>query len=155
MQRGELPVDPKYLQGNGLDVGAGWNPLENTLSIDTAARGELFCPGAEPSKAIWKADAADLQLKDGVADFIFCSHFLEHVEDRLLEILVEFARVLKPEGHLVAITPDITYCRLDGDIAHGLVPATLPPLLTVAGFEVVQIDTLHNAFTFDLVARRI
>jgi len=154
MLRADIPVSPDYLQGNGLDIGAGWNPLEGTFSIDTVVRGELFVPGAEPSKAVWRADAADLPLKDGVADYIFCSHFLEHVEDRLPLILVEFARVLKAGGYLVAITPDITYCRLPGDIPHGLLPGSLLAPLKIAGFEVARIDTLHNAFTFDLVARK-
>lgn len=155
MLKADIPVDHKYLIGDGLDIGAGWNPLEESLSIDTVVRGEYFVPGCEPSKAVWRADASALPLKDSICDYIFCSHFLEHVEDRLQEILTEFARVLHIGGYLVAITPDITYCRLPGDIAHGIIPGSLSAPLAVAGFEIVQIDTLHNAFTFDLVARRI
>jgi len=162
MLKSEIRVDQIYFEGNGVDVGAGWNPLEDALSIDMAVRGEPFVPSADPSKAIWRADAADLPLKDGVCDYIFCSHFLEHVADRLPAILAEFARVLKAGGYLIANTPDLTTRLADGTI-HGLAPETLPPLLNAAGFEVLQIDTVHDEFTmnntyvhtFELVARKM
>lgn len=161
MLKSDIPISPHYLEGNGLDVGAGYNPMEGTLSIDTAVRGEIFAPGAAPSQAVWRADAADLPLKDGICDYIFCSHFLEHVADRLPEILAEFARVLRAGGYLIAITPDTTTRLADGQV-HGLIPGTLPPLLAVAGFQVLQIDTVHDEFTmnntyvhtFELVARK-
>lgn len=50
-----------------------------------------------------------LDLPDGVADHILCSHFLEHVyPDETDAILKDFHRVLKPGGTLHVIVPDIS-----------------------------------------------
>lgn len=50
-----------------------------------------------------------LPLPSSTADHILCSHFLEHVHpDEALSILQDFARVLKPDGTIHIIVPDLS-----------------------------------------------
>ena len=51
-----------------------------------------------------------LKFQDNTIDHILCSHFLEHVyPDEAIQILLDFKRVLKPEGTLHLILPDLRY----------------------------------------------
>jgi predicted SAM-dependent methyltransferase len=165
MKRTELPIPEKYFQGNGIDVGAGYNPLEDTLSIDQVVRGGMV--DVNPSKAIWQADALNLPLKDNTCDYVFSSHFLEHAGDMLSVVLLEFDRVLKHGGYIIAIVPDKRFCLPKGDhfefVAapgnifpepHGLIPQELRGLLEVMSYKLLQFDALKNDFTFEVVAQK-
>jgi predicted SAM-dependent methyltransferase len=62
-------------------------------------------PDTEPDIV---ADAREVPLPDGYADAVFSSHVLEHIpETDLAWTLVEWRRLLKPDGELVVAVPNL------------------------------------------------
>jgi len=51
------------------------------------------------------------QIKDGSVDVVFCSNLLEHLPDRetVTELLIELRRVLRPNGKLLVLGPNLRY----------------------------------------------
>jgi ubiquinone/menaquinone biosynthesis C-methylase UbiE len=89
----------RYFVGEGLDVGAGNDPMSLYRE---------FFPGMRGVRA-WDLPDGDAQYLAGVADcsvdFVHSSHCLEHMRDPL-EALQNWFRVLKPGGYLVCVVPD-------------------------------------------------
>jgi len=89
----------RWLAGNGIDIGAGPDPIGNYTP--------LF-PLMEFVRA-WDLADGDAMLMQSVADasfdFVHSSHCLEHVEDPKIA-LRNWVRICKPGGHLVIIVPD-------------------------------------------------
>ena len=89
----------RWFVGDGIDIGAGPDPLGNYR--------EMF-PGMRGCRA-WDLPDGDAQLLAGVPDasldFVHSSHCLEHMRDPR-EALDHWIRVLKPGGHLVVVVPD-------------------------------------------------
>lgn len=89
----------RYFVGEGIDIGAGDDPL--------ALYGELF-PLMRSCRAWDRADG-DAQhmadVPDASFDFVHSAHCLEHLVDPA-EGLANWLRILKPGGHLVCIIPD-------------------------------------------------
>ena len=63
-----------------------------------------------------------LPFNDVSVDHIYCSHFLEHLyKDEAINLLDEFNRVLKPDGTIYLVVPDLAEYvdryikRVDGD----------------------------------------
>jgi SAM-dependent methyltransferase len=83
----------KYLKGDGIDIGAGNDPLR-------ALTGTV-----RP----WDMPDGDAQILAGVGantfDFVYSSHCLEHMRD-VPEALRNWIRVLKPGGWLYIVVPD-------------------------------------------------
>ena len=98
-----------YCRGNGLDIGAAGSPVVPwAIQIDLpdeAFRDYGHCNEVEiPIQ--WRGDGLrNLPFKDSTLDFVYSSHLLEDVED-WTPVLREWARVLKPGGHLVIMVPD-------------------------------------------------
>ncbi len=72
----------------------GWHVLDHKLSesTDTAIAG----------------DALNIQLPDESCDIVFCSHVFEHIpHTRLPLVISEINRVLRPNGILRILTPDL------------------------------------------------
>lgn len=94
-----------YLIGRGLDVGCGMRKVwPHAIGIDNGHHAQMF---GHPMAADIRAEAHDLSLfADSSLDFIFSSHTLEHFpEEKVQDILKEWARVLKKNGHLVLYVP--------------------------------------------------
>src|SRR5574343_474805 len=94
-----------YTRGKGLDVGCGPSkPFPHFIGIDSnfdAITGN----GPEASARNLIGDGTDLSLfSDESMDFVFSSHFLEHVQD-YRAALAEWWRVIKPGGHLCLYLP--------------------------------------------------
>ncbi len=90
-----------YLQGVGLDIGAGMSPVwPSAIPIDN---GHHF---GDRSVGI-RGDGTSLKMfADGSLDYVFSSHTLEHFpREKVPEILMEWARVLKVGGHLALYLP--------------------------------------------------
>jgi len=89
-----------YLAGRGLDIGCG------SCKVFPSAIGIDMARGPSGQKV------ADLQLDgcrldhfaDGAFDYVFSSHFLEHVED-WQSALREWWRLLRVGGHLILYLP--------------------------------------------------
>lgn len=97
LKRGDFD---NYLRGDGIDIGAGDDPLRV----------------AEGSVRAWDVNDGDAQLMAGVADnsfdFVYSSHCLEHMRD-VPESLQNWTRILRPGGHLYVVVPDyILYEKL-------------------------------------------
>ena len=89
----------QYFVGQGLDIGAGTDPL--------AQFGEAF-PRMTGMRA-WDLADGDPQFLGGLADssfdFVHSAHVLQQMADPR-EALRHWFRVLKPGGHLVLLVPD-------------------------------------------------
>jgi len=126
-----------------------------------------------------QADMGQLPFDDNSVTEIFCSHALEHVPwTRTQAILAEWARVLRPEGKLTLLVPDLEYCvqewlrdpgtfrsqahifglqRDDGDLhLAGWNKDTIRSELTAAGFTVESVETIwsHDQNTLKVTAMR-
>jgi ADP-heptose:LPS heptosyltransferase len=88
----------EYTKGVGLELGCGPVKLfPHFIGIDKQA----FDPAHGPSLVM---DCSSLHWKDGLFDFIFSSHLLEHIADTR-GALTEWMRVIKPGGFLVLYLP--------------------------------------------------
>ena len=99
----------KYLQGKGLDMGCGNCPLlkENCLHIDRSPQPTAIEQVGENNVII--TDAVNYQSEEKV-DYIFSSHMVEDLPDRqaIIDCLNGWAeRLLKPEGFIVLLLPDM------------------------------------------------
>jgi SAM-dependent methyltransferase len=89
----------RYLVGDGIDIGAGPDPLGQYAELFPLMR----------SCRHWDLPDGDAELMETVADgtfhFVHSAHCLEHMNDprRALE---NWIRILKPGGHLICIVPD-------------------------------------------------
>ena len=155
LRREEVDVILPYTAGNGIDVCCGHKTWPGAVGIDRTPWGESWTPGAQPSVAQLVYDALDLPFKDGTLDYVFCCHGLEHL-DNVETALREWARVLKPGGHLCLLTPDVKYVVLvtkNGKVPHGLEPEDVKRIVAgIPGLELVSIDTLKNKWSFELIA---
>ena len=79
----------KYCQGNGIDIGCGFDKLSDNCMA-------------------WDIEQGDAQYLEGIADsqfdFVYSSHTLEHIAD-VVTALKNWWRVLKPGGYLILYIP--------------------------------------------------
>jgi SAM-dependent methyltransferase len=139
LRRAQADAMVTYLPWRGggrlLDVGCGdGRQLALMRDLGWTAEGVDF-----DAKAVAAARArglhvrvgslADQHFPDGSFDAVTLSHVIEHVHEPL-RLLQEIRRVLKPEGHLVVLTPNAAGMgrRLYGAAWRGLEP---PRHLTV------------------------
>lgn len=89
----------RYFVGQGVDIGAGPDPLSQYA--------EQF-PGMRSCR-VWDLADGDAQKMQSAADqsfdFVHSSHCLEHMHDPM-EAMANWIRVVKPGGHLVIMVPD-------------------------------------------------
>lgn len=89
----------RYFVGNGIDIGAGPDPLGQYAEQFPLMR----------SCRAWDLADGDAQLlaalADASLDFVHSSHCLEHMRDPR-EAMHHWLRVLKAGGHLVVTVPD-------------------------------------------------
>ena len=78
-----------------IDFGCGESKYPGSIGVDSDARG---------ADVIHDMNTYPYPFEDSVADIIYCSHTLEHLEhpEKALE---EFARIIKPGGKIVARVP--------------------------------------------------
>jgi SAM-dependent methyltransferase len=77
---------------------------------------------------------------DGVADAVFSSHAIEHVNDHEVEtVFSEIVRILKPGGFLVLSTPDL------GQVMRALDPENLEkPIYNSPAGPIRALDVLYG-----------
>jgi SAM-dependent methyltransferase len=89
-----------YCSGEGIEVGPGDNPYcppERTVFVDKFT-------GAGSGTVRKIEDAWKLPFQDNQFDFLLSSHCLEHCPDAI-RTLLEWRRVVRPNGRLVVILP--------------------------------------------------
>jgi len=79
----------RYLKGKGIDHGCGYWPLPGSIPVDIQGHG---------------AENKLVNIPDKSLDYVFSSHFLEHVED-WIAYLLKWNSVLKPQGKLFLYLP--------------------------------------------------
>lgn len=89
----------KYFRGNGIDIGAGQDSLEEMKHVFLGIHGVFG----------WDVHHGDGQNLDGVPDdyfdFLHSSHSLEHMQDWEVA-LRNWIRVCKPGGYLIITVPE-------------------------------------------------
>lgn len=142
-------IAPYVGGGTGLDVGCGsWKVGWNAIGVDVN-------PLVEPDVV---CDAIRLPFPDASMDFVAALHSLEHFW-YTEEALVEWSRVLKPGAPLCLVVRDRRsvpdpqseenmHLRFFTPDEMGALIARMPWL------ELVQLDTIRDGHSFDLVAVR-
>jgi glycosyltransferase involved in cell wall biosynthesis/SAM-dependent methyltransferase len=128
----------------------------------TSETGEAFACDID----LFDAERDPFPYPDGYFSTILCCELIEHLPSDPIQMMMEINRVLKPGGHLVLTTPNITSLRAVAGILQGfhpmLFPAYIRPresgevearhareyspneikaLLSVSGFEVTLLET--------------
>lgn len=86
---------PNYMNGNGLDIGYAGYLKDVHPVLPTAIGIDLSYPGY---------DGRTLPFPDESQDYVYSSHFLEHVSDYKNAIQEQF-RVTKKHGFIVVVVP--------------------------------------------------
>lgn len=130
----------RYFAGNGIDVGAGDDPLGRWAAL-FPLMGQCVA---------WDKPQGDAQTLPGVAagayDWLHSSHCLEHLHDPYAA-LRRWIEVVRPGGHLVVIVPDedmyeqgVWPSRFNGDHKHTFCTAKLKSWSPVS----ISLTTLLN-----------
>lgn len=110
-QLNQILYVPFVENGLLLDVGCGnGNAMERFKERNWKVKGTDFDPKAiseakEKGLDVYLGDLKEIAFPDNSFDLVFLSHVIEHVPFPI-DTLTECYRILKPEGHLVAITPN-------------------------------------------------
>jgi SAM-dependent methyltransferase len=135
--------------GTVVDLGAGNCELVNSLVAARRVAVDLnpdTRKSADPGVEVLLTSSEDLsQLDDSSVDAVFTSNFFEHLPSKhaLLGTLSEVHRILRPNGRIVVLMPNIRYLpgRYWDYFDHHL-PLThlsLSEGLGLAGFEVQRV----------------
>jgi SAM-dependent methyltransferase len=156
----EFNVVKAFIKGKGIDLGCGTDRLSPTIiSMD-----------AQPDRKFAFADiVGDCSILSSFSnfcfDFVFSSHCIEDFPpERHLEIIKEWLRVIKPQGYLCLIIPDMEGNRYPragdpkGNLSHkadvGL--NYFKNLLKNEKVELIQADTIpHKYCSLDLVYKKL
>lgn len=98
-----------------LDIGAGYCEFINNISCGRKYAADLNQDTrkfAETNVEVFIAPSTDISpLDDSSVDVVFMSNFLEHLKRKadVLETLRETFRVLKPNGKVMILQPNIRY----------------------------------------------
>ena len=140
----------KYCQGLGVDLGCGDDKITpQTFGIDIRPLALVDIV----RDASGKLDCFD----DGAFDYVYSSHFLEHLE-KPVEALAEWIRILKMDGYLILYLPHKEYYteynpehkqELDQETVLGW-------LAKLWRFEIVvnEMDVGENRYSFLIVAQK-
>jgi SAM-dependent methyltransferase len=134
--------------GTVVDVGAGDGLFSRNIraarriAVDDSARVEVL---AREGIEVRRAPAHDFaEGLEGAADLVFLSNLLEHLPSKqsVVDVLRECRRVLRPDGLVVVLQPNITYVGgAYWDYLDHLIPLTdksVAEALRLAGFDVVE-----------------
>lgn len=109
----------KYCIGDGIDIGYGGDAItKEAITIDLER--PYGSPGwyvEYPDTQHLKGNGNDLKwFRDCVLDYVYSSHLLEDFDEcEMLDVLVEWIRVLKIGGYLILYLPNQfrykKYCR--------------------------------------------
>lgn len=155
----------------GIDVGSHRGLTPYCIHVDSMYTGAEHPIYGGRATADVVANGADLNALFPPATFplIASNHSLEHMPElgdkQIVAMLERWFTLLRVGGVMVFVIPDNAYFDVlasDRDHKHAwshddFKPRVLEPLLTNLGskLQLVEYDTLHNHFSFDLVLRRV
>lgn len=179
--RPEFLAMEKYIRGLGIDIGCGTNRLSPTVMTTD------WYPHID-TDLIWncvhEGGRFPYPFRENRFDFIFASHVLEDfAPDEIQWVFDEWLRMIKPEGCLIILVPDIEGGRypgidekftaespevikgerqageLCGNPSHrvtmGITYMSKLVENSVHKLEVVQFDTIpHTTMTLDFVIKK-
>jgi SAM-dependent methyltransferase len=141
-----------YTKGIGIDIGCGLNKIHSgAIGIDSQLSENDY---GYPLGANIKCEKQEEYLPlpwfvNESLDFVFASHSLEHFSDPQ-KWIEEVHRVLKPNGYLILILPNMNIYPITGssganrDHQINYYPHMLPQVINPLGkWDTVQLDTLH------------
>lgn len=150
----ELNTLKAYTSGYGIDIGCGhWKLYENSLGTDIHKKGEKCSTEHNyPSVAEVQSDAHYLPFPNETFDYAILSHMLEHVADPT-RCLQEAGRIVKKGGFICVIVPLGNHKKPEHIHIFGLQETTQLAYSAQIG-DIVQLDTLQNDYTIDLVLQK-
>lgn len=180
--RPEFLAMSKFIKGLGLDIGCGTNRLSPTVMTTD------WYPHSD-TDLVWnnvhEGGRYQYPFQDSRFDFVFASHVLEDfAPDEIQFVFDEWLRLVKPNGHMVILVPDIEGGRypdidevfgvddeevkqgtrqvgeLKGNPSHRVKMGITFMNQLVANschkLEVVQVDTIpHTTMTLDYVIKKL
>lgn len=144
-----------YIYGEGVDLGCGCDKVNSkAIGVD-----KIAVPGVD-----FLSDVRKLNFfEDNSFDYVYSSHTLEDLEDTRAA-LVEWWRILKPQGFLILYLPNKNLYPNIGqpgaNIAHkhDFVSSDITEIIgTIGGFS-VEHEKLYgggNEYSFLLIVRKI
>jgi SAM-dependent methyltransferase len=130
-----------------LDVAAGHCEFINHIRAERRIAVDLNpdvvkCAGDAVETHVCRSDAM-ADIADGEIDVAFVSNFFEHISrEAILATLIEIRRVLRPDGRLLILQPNIRFCARDYwqffDHVTPVDDRALGEALVACGFDVVK-----------------
>jgi SAM-dependent methyltransferase len=121
-----LPLAFEYCKGEGIEIGGATHNPYGLKTKNVAPRDDIEFEFYKKSQAqmgepplpvdIW-AEGDDLPLESNSQDFVLASHVMEHMPNPI-KALLEWHRVVKPEGVLFLVIPQPT--AEPGDVGRPL-----------------------------------
>ncbi len=105
-------------EGSLLEIGAGYcefiNNIEATSKTALDSNPDMKKYAALDVRAIVGDVSALSKLKSGSMDVVFTSNFFEHLDrPKILTVVRETYRILKPGGAFIILQPNIRFCARD------------------------------------------
>ena len=138
----DIPV-----KGTVLEIGPGYCDFINQVTATTKYAIDIDSAASEfaTQDVTFKVgDCTKLDfLEDQSVDAVFASNLVEHLErDKILALLAELNRVLKPDGRFLMIQPNFRLCYANyfDDYTHVSIfsDISLSDLLSANGFDVLK-----------------
>ena len=98
------------------------------IGVDASAEMLAIAAHKLPDTALYRAELTSIPLPDGSVDLVVCALALCHLPD-LVPVFAEFARVLRPGGHLVISDPHMLLSYLRPTLARAPGPDGHPSIL--------------------------
>jgi len=147
----------KYCKGCGIDLGCGDEKIcQEALGIDAGM--DIIHKGVKEWRDLSvvniKRKVFDLILFNSNSfDYVYSSHFLEHLEDPQC-MIEEMVRVVIPGGFVVIYLPDrVLYTTPNVEHRHMWILEEFLPLLPDS-LEVVETIAKHEDYSFFVAAQK-
>ena len=141
----------KYIKENDtlLDLGAGYCEFINNVRCGKKVAVDLNTHALQYAnndvKVIISKGTSIPEISDESVDVVFASNFWEHMRDReeLKQTLKEVRRIIKRDGRLIILQPNIRYCyKLYWDFFDHIIPLShksMEEILKYMGFKILYI----------------
>lgn len=129
----------KYQSGYGTVRGCYYGPAGTTESKKITSRDQRIF---ECEIDLFDAEKDRFPYDDESFQTVLCCELVEHLPSDPMHMMSEINRILKPNGHLVLTTPNISSLRALHAILHGYHPGFFPAYLKPSALE--KGDSRHN-----------